>query len=206
MIPDIFLIRKWVNPFYMQILHGNYSSPRLDDKKRKQFCQDVERALEKITPQLASKLIAGHWRESITGSWFAGLKGFPECQEQIGDLLLASKTCFAGQSHAFAMACYADDVAVGYLVEYLNVYLRKIDCYYDQGWAMPALMWIDQQRDTQHAAPFLQPGGLWDAFVADKISEDCTAWTLESCQEQFWSHMKFCRTHFCPQDGIQPAN
>lgn len=189
-------LKRWVSPFYLRILHGNYASSIVVDDEREQFNTDVRNALTKITPKIASKLIDGHWREAMTGSWFAGLKRFPECRSQIGDLLLASETCYAGQSHAFAMACYADQASADFLVKYLNVYLRKLDCYYDQGWAMPALMWIDNQQGTNHADRFTMSGGLWDHFTADKISDDNDAWTIERCKSDFWCAMEYCRQHF----------
>lgn len=189
-------IKRWVSPFYLRILHGNYASHVVVGDEREEFNAQVHAALATITPKIASKLIRGYWREAITGSWFAGLKTYRDCHEQIGQLLLQSKTCYAGQSHAFAMACYADDASVDYLKRYLNTYLRQIDCYYDQNWAMPALMWIDHIRSTNYAAEFLVPNGLWNHFTADKISDDNDAWTIENCRAHFWATMQYCREHF----------
>lgn len=189
-------IKRWVSPFYLRILHGNYASPIVVGEERTQFNTNVLQALETITPQIAAELIGGHWREAICGSWFAGLKRFPECQSQIGELLLASQACFAGQSHVFAMACYADETSVEFLKEYLKTYLQRLDCFYDQNWAMPALMWIDQQQATNHADDFLAPNGLWGHFTAGKISEDNDAWTIKSCKSHFWQVMQYCHQHF----------
>ncbi|MEM6366609.1 MAG: DUF6000 family protein [Planctomycetota bacterium] len=189
-------IKRWVSPFYLRILHGNYASRIVVSDEPDQFNADVQSALASITPDIAFQLIRGYWREAITGSWFAGLKKFDECRDQIGDLLLESKTCYAGQSHAFAMACYADNVSAEYLTQYLNTYLRRIECYYDQNWAMPALMWIDEIRSTNHAADFLAPDGLWNYFTADKTSRDNDAWTIESCKSNFRDTMQYCGQHF----------
>ena len=190
------LIERWVSPFYLRVLHGNYASRLVVGGEREQFNTNVKDALASITPDIASELIRGYWREAITGSWFAGLKTFDVCHDQIGDLLLQSKSCYAGQSHAFAMACYADDASVDYLKRYLNTYLRRLDCYYDQNWAMPALMWIDHLQSSNHADDFLAPDGLWHHFTADKISDDNDAWTIESCRNHFWDTMGYCREHF----------
>lgn len=189
-------IQRWVSPFYLKILHGNYAARRVTDESREQFNSEARSALKAITPDIAATLIGGYWREAITGSWFAGLKRFEECREPIGELLLASKTCYAGQSHAFAMACFADDVSAQYLTRYLDTYLRRKECYYDQNWAMPALMWIDHVRATNHADVFLAPDGLWSYFTADKISDDNDAWTIESCKSEFWTTMQYCLEHF----------
>jgi hypothetical protein len=51
------------------------------------------------------------------------------------------------------------------LRRYLEVWLPQRDKYYDQHWALPALVWVDKRLDTQHAAPFLEAGGLWDQWA-----------------------------------------
>ncbi len=190
------LIKRWVSPFYLRILHGNYATRIVVGDERLLFNSDVQHALDTITPKIARKLIGGHWREAITGSWFAGLKDYTELREQIGELLLASKTCYAGQSHAFAMACFADDASVSYLTNYLDIYLRRLDCWYDQDWAMPALLWIDHINSTNHSSEYLAPNGLWEHFTTDKVTADNDAWTIDSCKRQFWRTMGYCREHF----------
>ena len=188
--------KKWVSPYYLSVLHGNYATDILTDLEREKFNAKVRNALGKITPQIASKLIGGHWREAITGSWFAGLKRFDECRDSIGKLLLESKTCYAGQSHVFAMACFADEASVEILGKYLDEYLNRLDCYYDQNWAMPALMWIDQTCSTSHAEPYLTANGPWDRFVADKITDENKAWTIDTCKLNFWRTMNYCLENF----------
>ena len=190
------LIKRWVSPFYLRILHGNYASRIVVGDERQQFNSDVHNALDKITPEITTRLIRGHWRESITGSWFAGLKRYTELCPDIGDLLVESKTCFAGQSHAFAMACFADGDSAAFLKSYLDIYLRRLDCYYDQNWAMPALMWIDHVNSSDYASEYIAPGGLWDHFTADKVTPDNDAWTIESCKQDFWRTMEYCRENF----------
>lgn len=190
------LMKQWVSPFYLRILNGNYAFKIEVSEEREQFNLDVRRALDKITPTIAGKLIGGHWREAITGSWFAGLKRYTELRDQIGELLLASKTCFAGQSHAFAMACFADDASVKFLTRYLDTYLRRLDCFYDQNWAMPAMLWVDHINSTDHASEYLKPGGLWGHFTADKVTPEYDAWTIDSCKRNFWRTMEYCRDNF----------
>jgi hypothetical protein len=188
--------KKWVSPFYLNVLHGNYATDLLTGGERERFNANVDNALSQITAEIALKLIRGGWREAITGSWLAGLKQIPECQSQISKLLLASRTCYAGQSHAFAMACYADEFSAKCLVDYLDTYLRKLECYYDQNWAMPALMWIDSELGTTYSERFLSVDGLWHHFTKDKISKDHQAWTIESCRDSFWRSMPYCRQQF----------
>lgn len=193
-MPEL-LPSDWITPFYMSILHGNYSTSILDDAQREVFNIAVSQALNSVTAEQLSRLIGSHWREAITGSWFAGVGGFIECRDLIGARLLVSEACFAGQAHAFAMACFADDESATFLEKYLDEFLRHKDCEYDQGWAMPALMWIDQERGSERSARFLAKGGLWESFTADKLEVN-DAWTIESCKEDFWGAMKYCREHF----------
>jgi uncharacterized protein (TIGR02996 family) len=41
-----------------------------------------------------------------------------------------------------------------------------VDKFYDQHWALPALVWVDNRLDTRYAAGYLVPGGLWDRWAA----------------------------------------
>jgi hypothetical protein len=141
-------IAKWVAPYYMKILHGNYTS--LKSLEQETFNRKVKEALPILNEIVVSRLLSGGWREQITGSWFCGLKRWNQFAEPIGKALVASEVTYAGQSHCFALASFADDVSVKYLMEYLDTYLSKLDCYYDQNWAMPALIWIDTKGNTNH--------------------------------------------------------
>jgi hypothetical protein len=116
-------------------------------------------------------------------SKFAGL---------IGEALIASEGVYAGQGYCFALASFADDVSAKYLMDYLDTYLLKVDCYYDQDWAMPALIWIDEHRDTDHSSRYLTPGGLWERFAEDKGE----SWQLDYSKKRFWAIMKYCQEHF----------
>ena len=192
---DQSVINKWVNPFYLSVLHGNYATSMLENGEGEVFNKAVLNALAGISPDVVSELIGGHWREAMVGSWFAGLKGFTECRQQIGECLIKSEITYAGQSHAFAMACFSDEESADFLERYLNEFLSQKDCLYDQDWAMPALMWIDQECGTNRSQYYLQPGGLWEFYTADKIRAD-GAWTIEHCKKSFWQCMIYCRQHF----------
>lgn len=193
----VLLPSNWIAPFYLNILHGNYATSVLDDGQREAFNLAVREALQVVTGEQLSRLIGSAWREAITGSWFAGVGRFNECRDQIGARLLASEACFAGQAHAFALACFADDESANFLEQYLDTFLERKDCYYDQAWVMPALMWIDQERNSNRAERFLKEGGLWESFTADKLG-GTNAWTIESCRRVFWRSMNYCQEHFKP--------
>jgi hypothetical protein len=187
-------ISKWVNPYYLNILHANYTG-LLTQEDREVFNQNVLLALTELDEPIITELLARYWREQLTGSWFCGLKKWQHFGPQIGELLLASKTCYAGQGYSFALACFANDNSVEYLTRYLDKYLPQIDLYYDQHWAMPALMWVDEQLGTTHSYRFLVQDGLWERFVADKV-KIVESWQLDVCKENFFRAMRYCQANF----------
>ena len=185
-------ISQWVQPFYLRILHGNYC--RLSGVEKSSFDDKVKNGLELINSDIVSQLLLSFgWREQITGSWFCGLKGWSQFADIIGTKLVESKVTYAGQGHSFAMACFANENSVKYLTQYLNFYLPKNDLIYDQAWVMPALMWVDEQNNTNHSSQYLISGGLWDNYIADKNSEH---WRLDNKKESFGEVMNYCRENY----------
>ena len=181
----------WFQPFYMAILHGNYAASAVKgEDERARFDQSVRDALPVLPSSWVGRLIDSTWRESMTGSWFAGVRGFSEYRDRIGGLLLASSTCFAGQAHTLAMARFADTASAEYLERYLDIYLPRRDCEYDQDWVMPALLWLDEARGESRAERFLVPGGLWEQFTADKMRHS-TRWSLPHCISRFGQVMRY---------------
>lgn len=185
-------INNWVVPYYLNILHGNYRY-LLKDDEQVSFNENVRKALLVLDEEIIQRLLAGGWREQITASWFCGLKGWSQYADEIGAKLLESKMTYAGQGHCFALACFANDKSMKYLTEYLDIYLPKTNLHYDQAWVMPALMWVDEQNDTNHASQYLASGGLWEKYVADKDSD---SWQLDYLKEYFWNLMNYCRNNF----------
>jgi hypothetical protein len=47
----------------------------------------------------------------------------------------------------------------------LDKWLPQLDKYYDQHWALPALVWVDKRLSAHHADRYLLPGGLWDQWA-----------------------------------------
>jgi hypothetical protein len=185
-------IKNWVAPYYLYILHGNYCYLLKDDEQTS-FNKNVKKALLALDDEIVQRLLSGGWREQITGSWFCGLKGWSQYADEIGTKLIESKMTYAGQAHCFALACFANDKSVKFFTEYLNIYLPKINLHYDQGWVMPALIWVDEKNKTDYASQYLKSGGLWEKFIADKDSD---SWQLEYRREYFWNLMNYCRDNY----------
>jgi hypothetical protein len=167
---------KWVVPFYLKILHGNYI--RLKGQEKVDFVNSVRSALDELDEEICVSLLnARGWRERITGSWFAGLKKWSEQADTIGKCLLKSEMVYAGQGYCFAMARFANPASIVYLLEYLDRYLKEIDCEYDQAWALSALRWIDNAQGSKYSEGYLLEGGLWEQFVMNKPNWDIEAKT-----------------------------
>lgn len=173
-------ITRWVMPFYTR-------GPQGSD------VDTLRSELERVEPKVVRRLLSTYnWRERIVGGWFAGLKGWRQFESVIGQLLLASELCYAGQGYCFALACFADEPSRGYLTQYLDHYLARPELYYDQTEALCALMWVDDRHGTQFAAPYVEPDGPWERFIANKPH----GWDLAQRRERFWQTMAYCRENF----------
>jgi hypothetical protein len=67
----------------------------------------------------------------------------------------------AGEGYCFALSRFAEPDDADILAAYLDRYLPRTDCHYNQDWAIGALLHLDQTLDTDHAQRFLVPEGLW---------------------------------------------
>lgn len=180
----------FVAPFYLEILHGGFTG--LQGIERKRFVSELNEACSLIKDSVIEKLLlSNNWRERIMGGWYAGLKLRDQFGPQIGELLVESDRVYAGQGYCFALGRFADETSVDYLVRYLDKYLVQLECFYDQDWAIAALMWVDERRGTNHSARYLAPNGLWESFVKNKPQ-----WSLDYSLSQYASIMGFCAEHF----------
>jgi hypothetical protein len=176
-----------VKPHYLQLLHGNFL--RLEGEELTSFVNSMRKVLSKIKPHQIEQLLQIAWREQLTGAWLAGFKNWTQFTDPIGNLLIPSITCYAGQGYCFALASFATAESADYLCRYLNDYLPQKDKYYDQIWAMSALIWIDKVKGTDYSSKYLEPEGLWESFVADKTQYG--GFNIESQNQEFALIMEF---------------
>ena len=187
----------FVAPFYLQILHGSFIG--LQGIKRKRFVSELNEACSLINDSIIEKLLLSNdWRDRIMGGWYAGLKRRDRFGPQIGELLVESDRAYPGQGYCFALGRFADATSVDYLVRYLDRYLVQLECFYDQGWAIAALIWVDGRLGTKHSERYLTPNGLWESFVKNKPQ-----FSLDHTKSQYASIMRFCGEHF---DGTTETN
>ncbi|MFJ7194023.1 MULTISPECIES: DUF6000 family protein [unclassified Streptomyces] len=144
---------------YLHLLHGNFA--RHDETERTPFLRSLSAAAREITDEELEILLESEWRSRLTAAWLIGFNRREHFRDVLGDLLLASRLCFAGQGYCFALACFGADEDAQHLTAYLERYLRRPDCQYDQRWAISALLHIDSRTGNEYAARFLAPGGLW---------------------------------------------
>ena len=171
-LPHSFLT-KWVVPFYME----------MDFAALETLTIQLREVLPDLTPEIIEKLFADlDWRTRQTGAWFAALMDWRQFTDAIGERLLRSEVCYAGQIYCRALASFATPEAAEYLQRYLEFYLRHFECWYDQNAAMGALFWLDDRQGTDRASAFLK---MWNDFIADKPN-----WNLEDSKKHFSEQMR----------------
>lgn len=158
-------IRRYVTPGigglrrYLKLLHGNFLV--LDEGKRRRFLKQLASSARQISDRELATLLDSEWRSRLTAAWLIGVNRREQFRDRIGELLLASEVCYAGQGYCLALARFATPADASLLATYLDSYLPQPDKRYDQDWALGALLHIDAVLDTDHAARFLTGGGLW---------------------------------------------
>jgi hypothetical protein len=188
-------IIDWTTPFYLQFLHGNYAA-LLQGEDQNRFIALVKQAMKEIDEKTIADLLQFRgWREKLTGAWFAGLTGSTQFQDRIGSLLIESSSVYSGEGYCFALACFGNEKSAKFLQAYLDKWLLKLDCEYDQDWAMSALVWMDGHRGTDYAKQYLQPGGLWETF---RSKTKVANYQLDTVLNHFTFIMKFTKEHFGP--------
>ncbi|MEM9405868.1 MAG: DUF6000 family protein [Acidobacteriota bacterium] len=158
---------RFVVPFYGQMLHGNCL--RMDRSTVSDWVgrlRDAANELDTVSAQML--LETREWRGRMAVSWMIGLNGWHDLTEGIASRLLSSELVYAGQGHAVGLALLGSDVAASRLCAYLDHWLPKVECRYDQHWALAALVEIDKHRGTSLAAEYMRPDGPWEQWIGDR--------------------------------------
>lgn len=188
---DPSFLNKWVAPFYLDILHGNYANLNGSELVA-QFVANVKAVLPDLDSTVLVQLIDyDGWREAMVGSWFAGVTGAVELQDRIGERLNDPGGGYSDQAHAFALARFGTANAREYLVTYLNTILENPDHRIQLFWALPAMMWLDVRLGVTHSEQFVGPGSVWERMYGDDHEEK-----LRQVIEHFKMCMAFVDYHF----------
>ncbi|HND18816.1 MAG TPA: DUF6000 family protein [Acidobacteriota bacterium] len=160
----------WVKPFYMT------------DLQSEEFAERFLPVRNEITIDLVKDLLAEfNWRPRLVAALFAAIKNFDELETSIGHLLLRSEVCDAGRAYCLALATFNTPESVHFLRCYLDYYLKQKHLWFDQGDAMAALGYLDQQNGTDVLTEFLP---AWEEFNANKH------WDLDRRHQWFADQMK----------------
>ncbi|MFB7122882.1 DUF6000 family protein [Kitasatospora sp. NPDC056273] len=148
---------------YLELLGGGFL--HLGEEARDAFMGSLQADSLQASTQEIRALFGYEWRARLTAAWLVGVARRVEWRDRIGRLLLASELTYAGQGYCFALARFGSQDDAEILVSYLDHYLPRLECRYDQGSALGALMRLDSQLGTRHAERFLAPDGLWERWV-----------------------------------------
>jgi hypothetical protein len=138
------------------------------DPDRAQFARELADAADEITPHELGVLLEAGWRERKTAAWLIAIAGRTEFRDRLGELLVASEVCFAGQGYCVAFATFGTSADADLLTAYLDRYLQRPDLDYDQPFVLGALLHLDSTRATERAARFIAPGGLWEQWTGNR--------------------------------------
>ncbi|MER7768663.1 DUF6000 family protein [Kitasatospora sp. NPDC096140] len=148
---------------YLELLGGSFL--HLGEEARAAFVGSLQADSLQASDQEIGALLGYEWRARLTAAWLVGVARRVEWRERIGGLLLASELTYSGQGYCFALARFGSPEDAEILVAYLDRYLPQLECRYDQGSALGALMRLDSQLGTRHAERFVSPDGLWERWV-----------------------------------------
>ncbi|GAA2370961.1 hypothetical protein GCM10010404_27640 [Nonomuraea africana] len=145
---------------YLKLLGGGFMM--LPEPDLVWFARSLAKDARRITDDDLELLLESEWRARLTAAWLIGLDRRTQFRERLGKMLLDSELVYSGQGYCFALARFGEDRDATLLTAYLDRYLPRLDCHYDQDDAIGALLHLDERRGTDHAARFLVPGGLWE--------------------------------------------
>lgn len=155
---------------YLKLLGGNFV--RLQAEERATYLQELGRDARQVTDaELEFLLQDRNWRPRIVAGWLIGLDRREQFRERLGTLLMASEFTYACQSYCIALAMLGTQEDAELLTAYLDHYLRRPECRYDQPWALGALLRLDEALGASQAGAFLEPGGLWESWANDHSAE-----------------------------------
>lgn len=127
------------------------------------FVKELRSDAATITDSELSVLLSSEWRSRLSASWMIAAGRRATYAKRLGELLMVSDLTYQGQGFCAALAAIGDATSVECLRSYLDRWLPRTDCRYDQEWAMAALILVDERSGTSNAQHFGAPGGAWES-------------------------------------------
>lgn len=197
-------LQRWVVPFYLQFLHGNFVSPSMHhEETQEQWNERVRVALRQITPEIAGDLLGENtwgWRGKQTGAWFCGLKKWDFLTLDIGRALIRRQDIISTQGYSFALARFASHASANYLRGQMNRVLKDLNYDNESAWLIGSMMWVDYKIGTSHADDYI---GLWQQRLRRRAQENenygASYTDVEVARERFWGIMRYVEEQF---DGV----
>lgn len=156
---------------YLHLLSGDFTGGLMNEPERTAFLNALHHDARSIDDADLEVLLQSEWRSRLTAAWLIAVDRREPFRERLADLLLASELVYSGQGYCLALARLGTEQDVAALTAYLDRYLARPDCVYDQDWALGALLYIDQLHGTSHATTYLAPDGVWERWkTASKIT------------------------------------
>lgn len=161
---------EFVRPFYLSLLHGNFTF-KITDDSTELGTRIVDAAKSISDTQLLRLLREREWRGRLTASWFVGLTSRSVFIEEIGQLLIGSEMVYAGQGYCLALGLIGGQTCRGLLSDYLREYLPLRGRIYDQLWAIGALCYLQPSPPEEFLDPQLWTEGTQQLDPAAGILE-----------------------------------
>ena len=163
-------LNKFIIPIYMNLLGMSQYEENLKAETKK--------IINEINEDSISIMFGDfNWRTRSSGAFFTAIKNYTEFQDTIGNLLLKSEVCYAGEIYCLALAEMNNKKSVEYLNKYLDYYLTKQELWFDQNQAIGALCYLDKVNNTNELEKHLKN---WNKFSSNKPN-----WTIEESIEIF---------------------
>jgi hypothetical protein len=155
---------------YMYLVAGNFLG--LSEASRAAFGARLSRDGREVpTRELQILLESEDWRDHLTGAWLAAVGMRTETRPMIvHSLSYRSEIATVGQGSSVALARFGTPQDAEILERHLDcslaVFANEPESvrFAAQGWAIGALMYLDDRLGTSHAMRFLVPDGPWDQW------------------------------------------
>jgi hypothetical protein len=157
-------IDMWVKDFYMNI-----------GKTDTNWINKLLLVKNEITSEIIQNNLGDfNWRTRRTGAFFSAITNQTQFIDVIGVHLLKSEVCYAGSVYCQALTAFNTTKCVDYLNTYLDFYLNQVDLWFDQSYAMEAILHLDKINNTNCFDKHIDK---WNAFIKNKPNWDKTITT-----------------------------
>lgn len=127
------------------------------------FKSDYLKVKAEINSEIVNKIIGqNNWRERIVAAYFCAIENLVEFVDVIGVHFLKSELVHQGKGFALALASFRTEKSISYLKKYLDYYLTRSDLFYEQTYAMSALVWIDEKTNANHSEKYKSLYAKWE--------------------------------------------